>query len=134
MKLAGLDGESMEITSTRSSSDDEIGRDRLVVVAVRLRGFSGQTDAWILDEAWSAFLEDLARLERARQGAASFESISPDEIRISFRSIDGAGHMAVDGFVGIRTGGYATKLTFSAMRFDPTELPRVLRELKALGG
>jgi hypothetical protein len=133
LKLAGLTGESLEIAGAKSpSGDGRVDRDHLLIVAVQFHGFAGQTDPWVLDEAWRAFLEDLAELERARQGAASLEATSPEELRLSFRSTDSAGHMAVEGFVGVRSGSYAAKLTFSPMAFDPTELPRVLRELKAL--
>ena len=101
----------------------------LAVEAVFL-GFSASVQAWIHEEAWAAFLADLSTLERTRQGTASLEAMSPDELSLRFRATDRAGHMAIDGFLGFR-GTHTAKMTFSEIRFDPSELPRIMRELEA---
>lgn len=49
--------------------------------------------------------------------------------RLRFRSLDHAGHMGVEGFIGMR-GVHAVKLNFSVIEFCPSELPGVVRELR----
>jgi hypothetical protein len=128
--LAGDPG-SLEISASRCGREEDPA-DLRVTVSVEQGGFSAKADAWVLEEVWREFLSDLAILEEIGQGAALLEAMSPEELRLSFRSTDSAGHMAVEGFVGVRAAGHAAKLTFSPVAFDPTELPRVLRELRAL--
>jgi hypothetical protein len=111
-------------------SDDDIR----VGVDVRCRGFTGHIDTWILQEAWLAFCEQLAVLQEHRQGEAVVESISPREFRLVVRSTDSTGHMAIEGLVGYRGVHGETLLTFSPMSFDPSKLPTLVREARAIAG
>lgn len=108
--------------------------DLLVVVDVRCRGFSGHIDTWILREAWTGFCNQLELLEERHQGEATVESISPREFRLTIRSIDRAGHMAIEGLIGYRGPDGETLLTFSPMSFDPSILPELLAKARAIAG
>lgn len=78
-----------------------------------------------------AFLDELRTLEGCRQGHATLESASPEDLRLDFLSTDSAGHMAVKGQVRRRTAeDFALQLQF-AFAFEPDELPRVLMELES---
>jgi len=135
MKLASSEGEELEIVAEigRSAPASYYGNDRSLSVRLVFSGFTASTKAWIDEKTWSAFLNELADLERSRRGKASLAAMSPEELQLTFRSIDRGGHLAVEGFVGVRSGGgYAAKLTFSSLKFDPSELPRVLRELQSI--
>jgi hypothetical protein len=111
-------------------SDDDV----LVVVEVRCRGFVGRIDTWILRDVWIDFCRQLSTLEERRQGEATIESISPKELRVTFRSTDRAGHMAVDGHVGYRGARGEALLSFSPMPFEPSMLPSLVREARAIAG
>jgi hypothetical protein len=102
--------------------------DVLVFVKARCPGFSGEIDTWIAREAWVGFCEQLAALNEHRQGQATVESISPNELRLVVRSTDRLGHMGVEGELGYRGVHGETSLRFSAMAFDPSMLPQLLRE------
>ena len=65
---------------------------------------------------------------------AVVESISPQEFRLTVRSTDSAGHMAIDGFLGYRGVHGETLLTFSPMSFDPSTLPSLVAEAQAIAG
>ena len=108
--------------------------DLLVVVDVRTRGFTGHIDTWILRAAWLDFCERLELLEAHRQGDAIVESISPGELRLTFRSTDRAGHMAVEGSIGHRGTLGEVLLTFSPVPFDPSALPGLLRDAREIAG
>jgi hypothetical protein len=108
--------------------------DLLIVVELRCRGFTGRIDTWILREAWLAFCEQLERLEEVRRGEASVESMSPRELRLAVRATDAAGHMAVEGVLGYRGVHGEMLLSFSAMPFDPSILPRLVHEAREVAG
>jgi len=130
------------MTALRISSDsgdyvaidriDPSERDIRIAVEVRSRGFTGRIDTWILRQAWIDFCERLSALEERRQGEATVESISPKELGLTVRSIDRAGHMAIEGSIGYRGTRGETLLSFSAMSFDPSTLPALLRDARAL--
>jgi hypothetical protein len=119
----------LAIERAEPSSDDI-----LVVVEVRCSGFTGHIDTWILRRAWIEFCNRLAALEERRQGEAVVESISPRECRLVFRSTDSAGHMAVEGLLGYRGVYGETLLTFSPMSFDPSILPTLVADARAIAG
>jgi hypothetical protein len=110
------------------------GGDILVVVDVRCPGFTGHIDTWILREAWIAFCQRLAALDEGRRGEAVVEGISPQEFRLVVRSTDSAGHMAIEGLLGYRGVHGRTLLTFSPMAFDPSTLPVLVQEARAIAG
>ena len=111
-------------------SDDDL----LVIVEVRCSGFNGRIDTWISRETWIEFCNQLRVLAERRQGEATIESISPNELRLTVRSIDRAGHMAIEGLLGYRGVHGETLLTFSPMSFDPSTLPTLLAEARAIAG
>jgi len=110
------------------------GGDVLLVVRVRMRGFSGAVDAWVLREAWTDFLSQLRRLEQDRTGEAILQSMSPDELRLRMFALDRAGHMAVEGeltsYYSAAHRPESTTLKFGAIEIDPTALPAFVRELE----
>jgi hypothetical protein len=79
MHVRGTNGDAIELTATTEYADVN------VVVRVQCRGFSGATDAFVAERAWDAFLEEVAALERTRQGAATLVSMSPDELSLTIR-------------------------------------------------
>ena len=83
---------------------------------------------WILRQVWIDFCEQLTRLEAERRGSATVESMSPKELRLTIRSTDSAGHMAVDGQIGYRGVFGETLLLFAPIDFDPSVLPQLVRE------
>jgi hypothetical protein len=129
MHLSSESGDYLSINRAEPSGDDI-----LVVVDVRTRGFTGRIDTWVLRPAWLQFCEQLTLLESRRQGEAIVESISPQELRVSVRSTDRAGHMAVDGFIGYRGTLGEVLLSFSPIAFDPSILPSLLREAREIAG
>src|SRR5258705_6881732 len=70
------------------------GRDQgalRLAVSVRSGDFSGRYDqVWIDDDEWRTFTTALARLERARSGAASVSSMSPGEFDLTIQVTDRA--------------------------------------------
>jgi hypothetical protein len=127
MRVLSDSGDYVSVEAADSSGDDI-----LAIVDVRTRGFTGRIDTWILRAAWVAFCEQLSRLEADRQGVATVESMSPQELRLTIRSIDRAGHMAIEGVVGYRGTFGEVLLSFSPMEFDPSILPQLLREARAI--
>jgi hypothetical protein len=129
MLLKGVEGETLEIALAEGYFDPR-AFDLRLIVKLAFHGFNAEIDAWVLQRDWTGFLKSLAELERTRQGMATLEAASPDALRLSFHSLDPAGHVAVDGFVGTQIGMHKAKLTFSAIEFDPTDLPHVLSDLR----
>jgi hypothetical protein len=113
---------------------DPSEEDIRIAVEVRSRGFTGRIDTWIMRQACIDFCERLSVLEHRRHGEATVESISPKELRLSVRSVDRAGHMAIEGSIGYRGTKGETLLSFSAMSFDPSALPALLRDARAIAG
>ena len=107
------------------------GGDVLVIARVRCLGFTGETDAWVPRPAWQAFVRALVELERRRQGEAVLEGVSPGELRLRFHAVDRAGHLAVEGTIGVRGVANELRLDFSPIPFDPTQLPALVAELSA---
>jgi hypothetical protein len=124
--------DSGDFVSIERCDDDGPSHDVLVIVDVRCRGFTGRIDTWILREAWAAFCDRLDMLEHRRLGEASVESISPKELLLTIRSLDRAGHMGIEGFVGYRGTNGETLLTFSWLPFDPSSLPQIARDAREI--
>jgi hypothetical protein len=110
-----------------------------VRVRVRVRSgvFAGSVDAWIHRDAWVTFRQQLAALERTRQGEATLESMSPGDLRLRIGSLDRLGHMGVEGQMAEHSLGAGARqpqtmqLEFGPIDFDPTLLPELVRELTA---
>ncbi len=138
MKLASTPGAStrgvLELNRSTFESDGMPTDEELLLnVTVEVAGFAARDQNWIVATDWERFMVDLRTLERNRQGSATLLGASPDELRIEFFSTDRLGHMAVRGQVGRRTMERFELLLRFGFAFEPDELPRVLRELEALG-
>ncbi len=103
--------------------------DPYLVVRLQLPGFSACTETYVLESGWSSFLRELQSLEATRQGEATVESISPGELQLRIRSLDRAGHMGIEGLIGMRGPRNEFRFTFDALEFDPTRLPSLVTEL-----
>lgn len=133
MLLRGDDHASLEITNSAEGPSSWGGRsDVRLFVAVSARGFSGTANVWVLGEVWTSFLKGLEVLDRTRSGVATVESMSPDELVLTFRIVDRAGHVAFACTLGRRLASGTAVLRISDVRFDPTEIPTVVRGLKTL--
>jgi hypothetical protein len=104
--------------------------DLRLVVSAQHADFSGRADAWVTAESWADFLRQLHALERTRRGAAVLEGIDPRELALIMEATDRAGHMSIRGSLGVR-GLRELRFDFSAMPFDPSELPQILKRLSA---
>jgi len=99
--------------------------------------FSAESWAWVDGRELAGFVEDLRRLDEAREGSSGILSAqSPNEFRMEIRSTDHAGHMGVFGWVahhcyGGLDGPHLSRVTFG-IPFCPSELPRVVREFERL--
>jgi hypothetical protein len=103
-----------------------------LAVEIRQGSFAGAAHVWVEAREWERFVESLAALERDRRGEAAVEAMSPGELRLSFRSTDRLGHVAVEGALGKRGPVQTTSLSFSAIEFDPTLLPELLRAAREI--
>jgi hypothetical protein len=133
VKLTGREGslvlECAEIGPRGTPADEDV----LVNITVDAQGFAAADQSWIVGAAWNGFLAQLRKLEARRQGGATLESASPDDLQLEFFSTDSAGHMAVKGQVHRRKiGGFKLLLQFG-FAFEPDELPRILAELETFG-
>lgn len=108
--------------------------DLLLMVAVSRSGFRGTIDTWVKRESWMGFAQDLTVLESRRQGQATIESISPEELALTVCSVDKAGHMAVSGRISVRTFDSEVSLAFLSMGFDPSQLPRIAASARGFVG
>ncbi len=137
------DGQSyleLKVTEQNPPGTQRAGDTRFVV-RVRMASpdtaFTAESWCWVEGSALAGFAQDLRRLEDSRQGSSGLlSSMSPDEFRMEIRSTDHAGHMGVFGWVarhcyGGVGGPHLSKVTFG-IPFDPSELPRVVREFERL--
>jgi hypothetical protein len=129
MKLCSEAGDFIEIANAESDGD---AYDLLLLVRVRYRGFAADIDTWVQRAAWMGFVQDLCILEERRQGEAKLESISPGELSLVVRSLDRAGHMGVEGTVGMRSYDADASLRFKTFAFDPSQLVALMNEARAI--
>lgn len=129
MRLCSDAGDCVEIECTEPH--DAPGDLRLLV-RVKRHHFCGEVDAWVEQRAWFGFTQDLTILEQERQGAARLEGMSPGELSLSLRSLDGAGSVGVEGAIGYRSFDGEVELRFSVFAFDPSQLVAFAREARAL--
>lgn len=98
-------------------------------VSVRTNEFLGHSEALILHDAWPVFIRELGEFEKTRQGSVTLKGVDANALRLTLRSTDRSGHMAIDGLVGLRTGVREVILQFSPIEFDPSTLAGILRRL-----
>lgn len=132
-----LQGDNRELLAIERSSFGEPGtpadEDLLLNVTVEVGSYSAADQAWVVVGDWRRFLAELRQLERLRQGQATLEGASPRDLKLVFRAIDRAGHMAISGFLGWETlDGFAQKLEFG-FAFDAGMLENLVREFEELG-
>lgn len=80
-------------------------------------------------DAWDPFLQALERAGRRGSGEAVVEGMSPGELRMRAFA-GGAGRLAVEGYVGVRTFGRELLLRFGPIPFESAALDRLLAELR----
>lgn len=99
--------------------------DAYLTIRVSSAGFAGHNDLWVSGECLRKFCADLVALERNRRGAASIESVLPEELKVTVRSINSRGHMAVEGHTGYEVQRedfrYPHAVHFG-FEFDPSQL------------
>jgi hypothetical protein len=105
-------------------------------VVVSSQQFGGHGFAWVAAPALAVFLAQLRQLEARRQGEATLEGLSPEELRLRIWSVDRRGHMAVGGLVAKLVhhgeGGPYRHVVQFGFEFDPTLLPRVVTGFHAI--
>jgi len=128
----GDDGVELECSHVERP-DSLASGDLFVTASVTCGDFRGRTETWIDRRRWSEFLQELAELERMRQGSATLESISPMLLRLTFLAMDHSGHIAIEGLIGVRKGHQVFVLNFSRIEIDPSGLPDILNQLSTFG-
>ncbi len=104
--------------------------DAYVTLRVSSAGFSGHNDLWVFSQSLSSFCLSLVSLERDRRGEAVLESISPGELSLRIRSVDRAGHMAIEGKTGYpvqREHGLIEHSVQFGFEFDPSQLLKAVK-------
>lgn len=124
----------IEVLRVQVEPSSEFGA-MLWKVAVRTENLSGQHDEiYIMPTDYKRFLQELITLEQVRQGTASLTSASPEDLQLTFQSLDRSGHFMLEGQLGHYT--YVgerlciQKLIF-AFDFDPSSLPQLVRQFSA---
>lgn len=117
LRLAADDADFVEVECVLDDSFD-----LLLMVRVSCRQFTATIDTWVARDAWFAFAQQTTILEETRKGDAHLESMSPQELDLTIRALDPAGHMGVEGTVGTRRFDGEAVLKFSAIGFDPSQL------------
>jgi hypothetical protein len=129
MRVSTENGDFLELERFGAEVD---ASDIRLVVRVRFHAFAAEIEAWVLRAAWLVFPQELAVLERRRQGEAKLQGMSPDELSIVVRSIDRAGHMGVEGIVGALRHNYSASLRLAALAFDPSQLPAFVHDAQEI--
>jgi len=107
------------------------GGDVRLHVRLTCEDFSGAGSSWVEQAVWQRFLQELERVVDRRDGEAVVESMSPKDLRLRIFATDRAGHMAIDGQVRTRSVN-DLRWQFGAIQFDPSLLPLLLSELRAV--
>ena len=104
--------------------------DAYMTLRIVSAGFQGQNDLWVDSRTLRRFCRDILDLATRRQGSATIEGMSPNELAIKVRSIDRSGHMVVEGSteyeVQRERGTRRHSITFG-IEFDPSQLNEVER-------
>lgn len=130
VQIDGVGGQiRIEVLETQREPSLDYGVMRWKVF-VDVHDLHGQSDAiHIMPGDFERFLRDLVALERERQGSASLISASPEELRLTFGSVDHLGHMLLEGQLGRYTHAgeksLVQKLVFG-FEFDPSTLPSMV--------
>jgi hypothetical protein len=106
--------------------------DLAIIVRVSRDGFTCETKTWILRHDWFAFTQQLSILEETRSCEAHVESMSPGELALTVKSIDGLGHLGIEGVVGKLEFDRELKLQFSLFAFDPGQIVEFARDARKI--
>jgi len=106
-------------------------------VRVSTLGFAGiNAHVWIAADDFQRFVEAVRVLERDRRGEAQLRSMSPDDLALSIRVRDRAGHVTASGWLGRMWYSSTRELVAARIGFnvdiDPTALPAIAAELASL--
>jgi hypothetical protein len=100
--------------------------------------FAGSNPSLCIERAeWNRFADQLASLERIRSGEAVLHAESPNDLRLRIYATDRAGHLAVEGHLGVYRfiAGTSREVTLTfAFELDPGLLPRIVRDVRAVEG
>ncbi|RYH43526.1 MAG: hypothetical protein EON54_17255 [Alcaligenaceae bacterium] len=99
--------------------------DAYVTMRVASAGFTGHNDFWIQADALRNFAADLVRLDGSLSGQANLESISPNELNLTVRSVSSRGHLAIAGSLGYEVRRENSTFWHSAafgFEFEPAQL------------
>jgi hypothetical protein len=107
------------------------GGDVRLHVGLTCDDFTGAGSSWVDRDVWRRFLQELERLVDRRDGEAVVESMSPNDLRLRIFATDHSGHMAIEGQARTRSVS-ALRWQFGAIQFDPSLLPLLLSELRAV--
>jgi hypothetical protein len=109
------------------------GPDIFVSVEVRVSGFLATIGTVVARRDWETFVVAVSNLDERRRGDALLQSADDRELRLRICNADRAGHMAVSGEIGRPDIYGEPRFTFERIPFDPTLLPQLVAELRAIG-
>jgi|SRR5215470_2098489 len=131
----GDDEEYVSISASREAYEKgATDPDIFAAAEVRVGDFSAAIGTVVAQSDWSAFLTALLELDQKRRGEALLRSADGAELRLRIYASDGAGHMAVAGEIERRDLPSHPRFAFEGVQFDPTRLPELVAELKAVAG
>ena len=96
-------------------------------IRIQSEGFAGEGTAWVELPTLQKFSRDLTALDLNREGQAELRSMSPDNLLLVIKTIDGWGHTAVSGRLADRK--HAVEFEFE---FDCGLLPAIASEFSQL--
>lgn len=104
--------------------------DAAVSIRVHSHGFSGNSDFWVFRNVLESFCSSLIALEHAQEGEAFLESISPNELNITIRTLSSSGNFAVVGTTGHMIYEKNSKIWHSVsfgFEFEPSQMHEVFK-------
>jgi hypothetical protein len=129
-------GDSEEYVNISASweayQDGATGPDIFATVEVRVSGFLAMIATVVARRDWENFVAAVSNLDERRRGEALLQSADDRELRLRIYNADRAGHMAVSGEIGRPDIRSEPRFTFERIPFDPTLLPQLVAELRAI--
>ncbi|MBI3202443.1 MAG: hypothetical protein HYZ29_12955 [Myxococcales bacterium] len=127
-RAASLELEVAELGPPGTPADEDV----LLNVTVSVGGYAAADQVWVPGNAFAAFLDELADLERLRRGEARLTGVFSEEFELTFFATDPAGHMALRGHVQVTTPeAHVLALRFG-FPFEPDRLPQLLADLRGM--
>lgn len=106
-------------------------------IAVVCGRYSASENVWIMPDEWKSFLRQLQTLEALRQGTARLQGVTEKDLTLIVRSIDTAGHMAIEGRIGGRryVGGHPSEVGLEfGFEFDAGTLADIVQAFNMISG